>query len=46
MNIKCVYSTMPRCKHKLYCVCVFLRWRSQLIANQTVDGPVGFVPMS
>ncbi len=23
MNIKCVYSTMPRCKHKLYCVFFF-----------------------
>lgn len=46
MNIKCVYSTMPRCKHKMYCVFFFLfvfvflvgfckGGGSQLIANQT-----------
>lgn len=46
MNIKCVYSTMPRCKHKMYCVFFLFCFGfflvgfckgggSQLIANQT-----------
>lgn len=39
---------MPRCKHKMYCVFCFFFYGggSQLIANQTGDGQVGFVSMS
>lgn len=37
---------MPRCKHKMYCVFFFFGGGSQLIANQTGYGQVGFVPVN